>query len=110
MVDSEPLMLVDFFATWCGPCLVLSNQLSALSTGVLKDRIKIAKVDTEKYPALASQWGVQALPTLVLFKEGRMIDRIEGAPNAQQLLQWLQPHLPPSPNASGQEASPSAAA
>ena len=75
-----------------------------------QDRIKIAKVDTEKYPALASQWGVQALPTLVLFKEGRMIDRIEGAPNAQQLLQWLQPHLPPSPNASGQEASPSAAA
>ena len=60
-----------------------------------QDRIKIAKIDTEKYPDLASQWQIQALPTLCLFKDGALIDRIEGAPNRQQLLGWLAPHLPP---------------
>jgi thioredoxin-like negative regulator of GroEL len=59
----------------------------------LKDRLRIVKIDTEKYANLATQYQISALPTLVLFKQGQPVDRIEGAMQAQQLVQRIQPLL-----------------
>ena len=59
----------------------------------LKDRLRIVKIDTEKYTELASQYGISALPTLVLFKQGQPVDKIEGVMQAAQLVQHLQPQL-----------------
>jgi thioredoxin-like negative regulator of GroEL len=59
----------------------------------LKDRLRIVKIDTEKYKELASQYGIAALPTLVLFKQGKPVDKIEGVMQAAQLVQHLQPQL-----------------
>ncbi len=82
-------VLVDFYATWCGPCQMMAPVLEQVGTH-LRDRLQIVKIDTDKYPQLASQYQIQALPTLVLFKNGQPVERIEGAMQAPQLIQQLQ--------------------
>jgi thioredoxin-like negative regulator of GroEL len=59
----------------------------------LKDRLRIVKIDTEKYANLATQYQISALPTLVLFKQGQPVDRIEGVMQAQQLVEHLKSRL-----------------
>jgi thioredoxin len=82
-------VLVDFYATWCGPCQMMAPILE--QTGMyFKNRLQIVKIDTDKYPNLASKYGIQALPTLVVFKNGQPIDRIEGVMQVNQLVQHLQ--------------------
>lgn len=90
--SSDVPVLVDFYANWCGPCQVLGPILEQVNAQ-LKDRLRIIKIDTEQYPALASQYQVYALPTLILFKQGEPVDRIEGLMQAPQLIARLQPLL-----------------
>lgn len=85
-------VLVDFYATWCGPCQMMAGILSQVSTQ-LKGELKVVKIDTDKYPQIASQHGIAALPTLVLFKAGQPVDRIEGVLPADQLVSRIRPHL-----------------
>ncbi|KAL0053685.1 hypothetical protein WJX82_009279 [Trebouxia sp. C0006] len=75
--NSELPVLVDFYATWCGPCQIMSQVLSKLSAQ-MGDKIKIVKIDTDKYPKIASRYAIQALPTLLVFRDGKQADRIEG--------------------------------
>lgn len=86
--NSPKPVLVDFYATWCGPCQVMSPILEQVGAQ-LRDRLQVVKIDTDKYPTLASQYRIEALPTLVLFKNGEPIDRIEGVLQAPQLVQRL---------------------
>ncbi|NEQ09225.1 MAG: thioredoxin [Moorea sp. SIO4E2] len=86
---SDVPVLVDFYATWCGPCQMMAPILEQVNAE-LKDRLKVVKIDTEKYPQLASQYQIQALPTLVLFKNGQPQQRIEGLRPAEDLIQQLQ--------------------
>ncbi len=85
-------VLVDFYATWCGPCQMMAPILEQVSQQ-LQDQVQVVKIDADKYPRLASQYQIQALPTLVLFRNGEPIDRIEGALQAPQLIQRLQAAL-----------------
>ncbi|WP_414577365.1 thioredoxin [Anabaena sp. CCY 9402-a] len=87
--DSDVPVLVDFYAEWCGPCQMMGPILEQVNTQ-LKDRLRIVKIDTEKYTELASQYEIYALPTLVLFKQGQPVDRIEGVLQTPQLVQRLQ--------------------
>ncbi|MBV9387318.1 MAG: thioredoxin [Chroococcidiopsidaceae cyanobacterium CP_BM_ER_R8_30] len=89
---SELPVLVDFYASWCGPCQMMAPILEQVNTQ-MKQQLRVVKIDTDKYPQLASQHGIQALPTLVLFKGGKPVDRIEGAMSAQALIQRLQPFI-----------------
>jgi thioredoxin len=89
---SEVPVLVDFYADWCGPCQMMTPILEQVNLQ-LKDKLRIVKIDTEKYTELASQYQISALPTLVLFKQGKPVDKIEGVMQAQQLVQHLQPQL-----------------
>ena len=84
----EKPVLVDFYATWCGPCLMMSPILEQVGAS-LRDRIQVVKIDTDRYPTIATQYQIHALPTLVLFKDGQPVERIEGVVNANQLV----PHL-----------------
>ncbi|MBD1916485.1 MULTISPECIES: thioredoxin [Cyanophyceae] len=92
LAGSSGPVLVDFYATWCGPCQMMAGILTTVSSQ-LKGQLKIVKIDTDKYPQIASQHRIAALPTLVLFKAGQPIDRIEGVLPADQLVARLQPHL-----------------
>lgn len=85
-------VLVDFYAEWCGPCQMMTPILENVNLQ-LKDRLRIVKIDTEKYSQLASQYEITALPTLVLFKKGEPVDKIEGVMQAAQLIQHLQQFL-----------------
>ena len=87
MIAQSPVpVLVDFYATWCGPCQLLSKQVfPQLAAAVGRDKVSLVKIDTEKYPNIASKFGVEALPTIILFKDGEILDRIEGLPDANQL-------------------------
>ena len=90
--SSDLPVLVDFYATWCGPCQMMVPILEEVSSQT-KDRLMVVKIDTDKYEQLASQYHINAFPTLVLFKNGAEIDRIEGVLQPAQLISRLQPHL-----------------
>ncbi len=82
----EGTVLVDFFATWCGPCKMLSPVLEQLSEEV--DTL-ILKVDVDEVGAVAAQFGIQAVPTLMLFKNGQRVDVRMGYQNKNQLLAFI---------------------
>jgi thioredoxin len=89
LAGSDVPVLVDFYADWCGPCQMMAPILEQVNAQ-LKPKLRVVKIDTDKYPQLASQYQIHALPTLVLFKEGKPVDRIEGVVQAPQLVQHLQ--------------------
>jgi thioredoxin len=82
-------VLVDFYATWCGPCQMMAGILEQVNAQ-MKHQLKVIKIDTDKYPQLASEYQIQALPTLVLFKQGKPVERIEGVLPVDQLIQRLE--------------------
>jgi thioredoxin len=91
IANASTPVLVDFYATWCGPCQMLAPVLEEVGAA-LRDRLQVVKIDSDKYPDLASQYHIYALPTLVLFKDGQPVERIEGflsAPDLQQRLESL---------------------
>lgn len=87
--QSELPVLVDFYAEWCGPCKMMAKILEQVN-GELRDRLRIVKINSENYPELASQYNIYALPTLILFKNGEPVERIEGVVQPKQLIQRLQ--------------------
>jgi thioredoxin len=92
LAHSDRPVLVDFYATWCGPCQMMAPVLEQVNQQ-LKGQLKVVKIDTDRYPQLASQHQIQALPTLVLFKQGKPVARIEGVQMVEQLVQQLRPYL-----------------
>ncbi|MEW2487274.1 thioredoxin [Streptomyces sp. NPDC048411] len=82
-------VLVDLWATWCGPCRMVSPALEKVADD-LAGRIKLVKVDIDKSPALARRFEVQAVPTLLVLDQGRTIARQAGAAPAPVLRQWVE--------------------
>lgn len=89
LAESEKPVLVDFYATWCGPCHMMAKILEQVNAQ-MSDRLQIVKIDSDKYPQLASQYRIEALPTLILFKNGQPVDKIEGVLRTEQLMGRLQ--------------------
>jgi thioredoxin len=80
---TEPV-LVDFYAVWCGPCQLMSSELSSLSTK-LQGTLKVAKVDTDVYPQLGERYQIDGLPTCVLFKGGKEVKRLVGVMKTDEI-------------------------
>ncbi len=81
--DEKPV-LVDFFAEWCGPCKTMAPELKKFAD-THKEKVRVLKVDIDKNRATAEQFNIQGVPTLMLFKNGKVLWRQSGAMNSKQL-------------------------
>ncbi len=88
LTHSEVPVLVDFYATWCGPCQMMTPILEEVNQE-MNQQIQIVKIDSDKYPQLASQYNIMALPTLILFKNGQPVGRHEGVLRSPELIKWV---------------------
>jgi thioredoxin 1 len=89
-------VLVDFWAPWCGPCRAVAPVLEQLDTE-LAGRVKIVKMNVDENNEVAGALGVRSIPTLVVFKGGQAVEGAVGALSKAQMLEFLAPHLEPSP-------------
>ena len=92
VLRSDQLVIVDFWATWCVPCKAIAPELEALAAET-EGKLKIAKVDVDANNDLAAQYGIRSIPTLLLFKNGELVDNHIGLASKQDLLNFVQSHL-----------------
>ena len=86
------LVLVDFWATWCGPCKMLAPTIDAIATEY-KDRAVVGKVDVDENEAIARRFGIMSIPTLFLFKDGEVVEKLVGYRLKTELEQLLNKYL-----------------
>lgn len=91
IINSNQLVLVDFFATWCGPCQALAPILKDVKSE-LGAQVSIVKMDVDKNQELASKYQVRGVPTLLLFKNGKQVWRQSGVPSKNDLIQLIKQH------------------
>ena len=88
VLDSDKKVLVDFWAPWCGPCRMVSPIVEEIAEE--NAAIKVAKINIDEQPQLASQYGVMSIPTLMVFENGDIADKAVGARNKSFILQMLE--------------------
>ena len=85
--SSEPVV-VDFWAEWCQPCKMIAPALDEISQE-LEGKVRIAKINIDENPELATQFGVRSIPTLLMFKEGEVTSNMVGAAPKSRLADWI---------------------
>lgn len=92
VTNSNIPVLIDFWAVWCGPCRAIAPVVEQLA-GEYDGKIKIGKLDVDENPETAVKFGVRSIPTLLLFKNGQVVDTIIGAVQKQVIVQKITPYM-----------------
>ena len=89
---AESPILVDFWAEWCGPCRMVAPVLEQLAVDY-KGKARVGKVNVDEHSAIASKYGVQSIPTLLLFKQGKVVEQYIGVTTREMLSKLIDKHL-----------------
>jgi len=92
VIDSEMPVLVDFWAPWCGPCKMVAPVLEEL-TKEYDGKVKIVKLNVDENQSTASEFGIGSIPTLILFKDGKVFEKTIGAQSKENLKQMVEKSL-----------------
>ncbi len=92
VLESTVPVLVDFWADWCGPCKMIAPHVEEIAQ-MMGDKLKVGKLDVDANQDTAMQYGVMGIPTLILYKNGKPIERITGYMPKERLLSRISPHV-----------------
>jgi thioredoxin 2 len=90
--NDELPVIVDYWAPWCGPCRMMAPEFARAAT-TLRGKARFAKINTEDYPAISQRLGIRGIPLLILYRNGREVERLTGARPAADITQFVQRHL-----------------
>lgn len=88
VLKSEQVVLVDFWAEWCGPCRMIAPVLEQVATS-MQDKVKVVKMNVDENPSTPSQYGIRSIPTLILFKNGKAVSTKVGPLPKNKLEEWV---------------------
>lgn len=91
-VTSSGVSLVDFWAEWCGPCKILGPTVNEVADEI-GDKAKICKLDVDKNPQTSQKFGIRSIPTIVIFKNGKPVDRLVGVKSKKALIDAVMAHV-----------------
>jgi len=96
VLKSEIPVLVDFWAEWCGPCRMMTPTIDSIATAYA-GKVKVGKLNVDENGGTAGRYGIRGIPTLLLFKDGRVVDQRVGAVGKTEVQKMLDPHVQAPP-------------